>query len=139
MIDAELAHALHVLAVILWIGGVSFVTLALLPYVRKELPPENAVAVFEAMEGRFAGQAKIYIALAGGSGFWMAYRYDMWERFVDPGYWWMHAMVAVWTVFAFMVFIAEPLFLHRWFEKATRGEPSELCPKVGDGDFRRRV
>jgi hypothetical protein len=27
----------------------------------------------------------------------------------------MHAMVFVWIVFTVMLFIAEPLFLHRWF------------------------
>ena len=27
----------------------------------------------------------------------------------------MHAMVFVWAVFSAMLFVAEPLFLHRWF------------------------
>ena len=32
----------------------------------------------------------------------------------------MHAMVFVWIVFTVMLFVAEPLFLHRWFiTKAT--------------------
>jgi len=118
MMELELARAVHVVSVILWIGGVSFVTLSLLPYARSELPPEDAIAAFEAIERRFAWQAKIYIGLAGVSGFWMVHAYDLWSRFADLTYWWMHAMVAVWTVFAFVVFIAEPLFLHTWFERA---------------------
>jgi hypothetical protein len=33
----------------------------------------------------------------------------------------MHAMLAVWAIFTIVLFIAEPLFLHRWFhEHATR-------------------
>ncbi len=123
MVDAEIARALHVLSIVLWIGGVSFVTLSLLPYIRADLPPENAVDTFEAMERRFALQAKITIGLAGITGFWMVYRYDMWDRFLDVGHWWMHAMVAVWAIFSFVVFIAEPLFLHRWFEAATGRDP----------------
>ncbi|MEZ5916437.1 MAG: hypothetical protein R3C40_02530 [Parvularculaceae bacterium] len=51
--------------------------------------------------------------LAGVSGFWMIWRGDMWSNFADPHFWWMHAMVCVWAVFAAMLFIIEPLFLHR--------------------------
>ena len=50
--------------------------------------------------------------LAGASGLWMIWRADMWERFADPRFWWMHAMVAVWSIFALMLFVLEPFFLH---------------------------
>ena len=33
------------------------------------------------------------------------------ERFADPALWWMHAMVALWLVFALMLFVAETLFI----------------------------
>ncbi|MGB6654505.1 MAG: hypothetical protein WBE64_20400, partial [Xanthobacteraceae bacterium] len=29
--------------------------------------------------------------------------------------WWMHAMVCVWLLFAFFLFVAEPFVLHRHF------------------------
>lgn len=48
----------------------------------------------------------------------MAHRLDAWNRFFDPGFWWMHAMVVVWALFTFMLFVAEPLFLHGWFRRA---------------------
>jgi hypothetical protein len=33
----------------------------------------------------------------------------------------MHAMVAIWTIFTVVLFVAEPLFLRRWFHaRATR-------------------
>ena len=54
--------------------------------------------------------------LAGASGLWMTYRADLWERFADSRFWWMHAMVAIWLVFAAMLFAIEPLFLHRRME-----------------------
>jgi hypothetical protein len=28
--------------------------------------------------------------------------------------WWMHAMIAVWLLFTVVLFVAEPLILHRW-------------------------
>ncbi len=123
MPDAEIARALHVVAIVLWIGGVGFVTLCLLPYCRAEVPPAVAIATFEAMERRFAALARYLILVGGGSGLWMVSRYQLWERFGAPGFWWMHAMVAVWLIFFVSVFIAEPLFLHRWFSRRAALDP----------------
>ena len=38
-----------------------------------------------------------------------------WARLLDPAFWWLALMVAVWTVFALMVFVLEPLVVHRLF------------------------
>ena len=116
MNDFILARAFHVLAVLMWIGGMAFVTTVLLPSVRRSVPPEERRAAFHRFEGRFAPQAAFWVLLAGASGFWMTYRADLWSRFADPEYWWMHAMVAVWLVFTTMLFVIEPLFLHKRME-----------------------
>ena len=34
-------------------------------------------------------------------------------------------MVAVWAVFAFVLFFAEPLFLHRWFHEQASAAPEQ--------------
>ncbi|MCP5386770.1 MAG: hypothetical protein H6916_08130 [Novosphingobium sp.] len=112
MTDFPLAHAIHVLAVLMWIGGVGFVTLVLLPAMRI-LPEAERLGAFHRFEGRFAPQARLWVLLAGASGFWMVWRTDMWNRFANPHYWWMHAMVCVWAIFFAMLIIIEPLFLHR--------------------------
>src|SRR6516165_9087229 len=39
------------------------------------------------------------------------------------GNWWMHAMVGVWFVFTLMLFVAEPLFLHRRLLGRAKVEP----------------
>ena len=44
---------------------------------------------------------------------WMVWRGDLWRRFAEPGYWWMHAMVGIWVIFALMLFLIEPLLLSR--------------------------
>ncbi len=121
--DVVLARALHVFAIVLWIGGVAMVTTVLLPAVRRLKAPEERVAFFEAVETRFAWQARFTTLLAGASGFYMAARLDLWNRFAMPGFWWMHAMVLVWLVFTLMLFVAEPLFLDRWFERRARIAP----------------
>ena len=114
MDDVTLARALHVLAVVLWIGGVAFVTTVLLPAVRDLKVPEERVVFFEIAERRFGRQARVSTALAGLTGFYMIVRLDLWDRFLSSEYWWMHAMVMVWLLFTLMLFVAEPLFLHRW-------------------------
>jgi len=123
MPDAILARVLHVLGVVLWIGGVSFVTTVLLPAVRRLKSPEERVAFFEAIERRFAWQARVTTVLVGGSGFYLVQRWALWDRFRSPHFWWMHAMVAVWLVFTVMLFVAEPLVLHRRLLEMSRERP----------------
>jgi uncharacterized membrane protein len=124
MDDVTIARGLHVLAVVMWIGGVAFVTTVLLPAVRSIKAPEERVAFFETMEQRFGRQARLTTALAGITGFYMVVRLDLWDRFLSAAYWWMHAMVAVWLVFTLMLFVAEPLFLHRRLIARAVAEPA---------------
>ena len=123
MDDVAIARALHVFGVVLWIGGVGFVTTVLLPAVRRMTDPTERVAFFEAIEGRFAWQARGTTLLVGVTGLYITEAWDAWDRFLDPGFWWMHAMVAVWLLFTVMLFVAEPLFLHRWFLRASEERP----------------
>jgi uncharacterized membrane protein len=124
------ARALHVLGVVLWIGGVAFVTTVLLPSVRRLKTPDERVAFFEAIEGRFAWQARGTTLLVGTTGFYLAHAWNLWERFASAAYWWMHAMVAVWALFTVMLFIAEPLFLHRWVLEAATREPERTFRRI---------
>lgn len=115
-----LARVLHVLAVVHWIGGVAMVTLVILPQLRG-LPAAERIATFERLEGRFGGQAKLSTLVAGLSGLWMLWLMDAWALFLEPSYWWLHLMVGVWAVFTLVLFVLEPLVLHRWFhDRATR-------------------
>ena len=71
MNDLIIARIIHVVAVLFWIGGVAFVTSVVIPTIRKGLPSEQRLAAFHRIEGCFAWQARIWVALAGASGFWM--------------------------------------------------------------------
>lgn len=126
MDDIALARALHVIAIVHWIGGVSMVTLVLLPAVNRLAAPGQWIELFETIEGRFALQAKISVTLAGLSGFYMTWRYDAWTRFADLHFWWMHAMVLVWAIFTIVLFVAEPLFLHPWFSRESQRDPDRV-------------
>jgi uncharacterized membrane protein len=113
MDDLAVARAIHVLSVVHWIGGVAMVTAVILPAVARLAEPGRRLALFDAIEKRFSMQAKVSVPLAGISGFYMTERLGAWDRFADPAFWWMHAMVLVWTLFMVALFVAEPLFLHR--------------------------
>lgn len=120
-----LARIIHVLAVILWIGGVAMVTTVLLPMVRKLKSKEERISTFEKMEGRFAGQAKILTVLTALSGFYMLHELDAWDRYTQPAFWWIHAMTLVWLVFSLILFVLEPLVLHRLFRKYAASRPEK--------------
>lgn len=123
MDDVGLARALHVVAVIVWIGGVAMVTSVILPAARRMAKPEERIMFFEQVERRFALQARVATIVAAASGFYMVHRMNLWERFLEPYFWWMHAMVLIWAVFTLVLFVLEPLVLHRWFSERARKDP----------------
>lgn len=123
MNEITIARALHVLGVVVWIGGVGIVTTVLLPAVRHFRDPAERIGFFESIEARFARQARFSSLLVGGSGFYMTWRWDLWDRFNEVAFWWMGAMVAVWLIFTMMLFILEPLFPHRWFVARSWARP----------------
>ena len=85
--------------------------------------PNERIAFFESIERRFAFQARVSTLLAAVTGFYMVYRLELWDRFLDARYWWMHAMVAVWAVSALVLFVLEPLVLHRVFDERAQRDP----------------
>jgi uncharacterized membrane protein len=107
--DLALARALHVLAVTHWVGDLAFVTLVVLPLAIRDETPK----LFEAVERRFGAQVRISVLLAGASGLWMAWRLDLWGRFLDITYWWMGAMAGLWGLFMLTLFGVEPLLRPR--------------------------
>lgn len=127
--DFTLARVVHVASVVGWIGGVWFVTFVVMPAIKRGEPPAGQIGAFHKIEQGFAVQARIWVFLAGVSGFWMTWRAGLWSRFADPAFWWMGAMLALWTIFAVMLYLAEPLFLHR----RMAGSPNP------ETDFRRMI
>jgi uncharacterized membrane protein len=125
MDDLAVARALHVIAVVHWIGGVAFVSLVVLPLAISR-GGADGMALFGAVEKRFAAQVRWSILLAGLSGLWMTYRMGVWSRFSDLHYWWMFAMVGLWLVFATMVFALEPSMRPRFERRAARDPEAAL-------------
>jgi len=126
-----IARVLHILGVVLWIGGVAFVTMVLLPAVKRVREPAGRVEFFESVEAGFARIARVTTLLTGLSGFYLVHGLGAWGRFADGHYWWMHAMVLVWGVFTLMLFVLEPLWLHRWFRARALRDPERTFTIIG--------
>ncbi|TAL83734.1 MAG: hypothetical protein EPN75_00685 [Beijerinckiaceae bacterium] len=117
MNDVIAARALHVLFVVIWIGGVAMATTVVLPAVRRgDLGPQWLKA-FQAIEHRFIWQARTSVIIVGLTGLYMLWRLDLWHNFTSASFWWLHAMVCLWLLFFFVLFIGEPFVLHRYFHK----------------------
>jgi len=108
-----IARALHILGVVIWIGGVAFVTTVLIPAIRHSQTADNQLSLFEMLEGKFSFQAKFTTLLTGLSGFYMLHVMNAWSGMN----WWIHLMIFVWIIFTLVLFVLEPLFLHKWFHE----------------------
>lgn len=117
------ARVIHILAVVVWIGGVWLVTTVLLPGMRRK-PAEDWVREFETIERRFAPQARIAVLLTLLSGLYMIHEYALWDRFTQGAFWWMHLMVGVWLLFAALLFFVEPLIFRRVVHRGAKSAPS---------------
>lgn len=126
MDEFVLARVLHVVGVVLWIGGVAMVTAVLLPAVAQMKSAEERVEFFEHIERRFAAQARVTTLLVGLSGFYMVHLLNGWNRFAELHFWWMHAMVLVWVIFTMMLFVLEPWILHQWFQAKAKSAPEKI-------------
>ena len=104
MNELSIARAIHILSIVIWIGGVAFVTIVLIPTLRSSSFRSDESEIFNAIENRFAQIARALILLVGLSGFYMIYQLDIWNRFWEIRYFWMHAMVLIWFMFVWHYF-----------------------------------
>lgn len=126
-----LARALHVVGVVIWIGGVAFVTMVLIPSI-KTISQENfQLELFEKLENKFAFYARITTLITGISGFYMLEYLHAWNRYLDVKFWWLHLMTFIWIIFTLVLFVLEPLFLHRWFHELALKNNKKAFKLVG--------
>src|SRR3546814_16676879 len=88
MDDLAFARALHVLAVVIWIGGVAMATTVALPAVRRGDLGADRLRAFHAIEHRFVWQARAAVLLVGASGLYMVAKLDLGGRFRSLDFWW---------------------------------------------------
>ncbi|MGH8460473.1 MAG: hypothetical protein ACRESS_02590 [Stenotrophobium sp.] len=107
MSDPGIAIAIHLLAVLWWIGGLAFVATVFLPAVRAGLGGDPMQS-FQQIEHRFAPQARIAVLITGASGGYLLWRLAAWHWLGNTAYWWLDAMIAFWALFMILLFVLEP-------------------------------
>ena len=104
-----IALIIHVLSVVVWIGGVAFVTMVTFPMILREEKSLEQVMMFQGVEHRFAKIAKLMVILAGLSGLYLLY-----EKGLSSGVW---IMIIVWTFYAALLFGLEKMIFKKIFSK----------------------
>ena len=106
-----IALIIHVLAVVIWIGGVAFVTMITFPIIQREQGSLEQVMMFQGIEHRFSRIAKVLVILTGISGFYL-----LSEKGFSIG---AGIMIFVWTLYASLLFFLEKILFKRLFESPT--------------------
>ena len=115
-----IARVLHVLAMVVWIGGIAAVTTVIFPAIRRLDSNEQKVWLFQQIERRFRPQARTAWLIVGLSGLYMIGSLDAWAWFTDARRWWMNAMVGLWVIFGLMLFVIEPFIVGPRLERTQK-------------------
>ena len=126
-------HIVHLLAVILWIGGLAFVTAIVLPMAIKTPDALQKVLTFQRVEHRFAPLAKWFNIITGISGFVMVWLMGWHELYFTKAGLALTFMTAVWVFWFVMLVGLEPIVIRKMLEKMAReSEKMDI-----DGIFRK--
>jgi putative copper export protein len=110
-------HIIHLLTVILWIGGLSFITTMIFPIIIKTEDPLAKVLLFRKVEHRFARTARIYNLVTGASGLIMVLIMG-WQKVLFTGAGLpLLIMVLIWVFWFVMLFGLEPLVIRKMLER----------------------
>jgi uncharacterized membrane protein len=129
MIDMGIAIGLHVFGVLWWVGGLTFVTLVVLPLLRSGAMGD-VQAGFHKIESRFAPQVKMSLLLVGITGLYMLWRLNTWAWLLDPHKWWVPAMLVYWTWFFLMLFVLGPAGLLKKIMKGSGGNEAKAWKRL---------
>lgn len=117
--------AIHVLGVVIWIGGVAFVTMIVFPMLMRMEGSLEKMILFQGVEHRFAKIAKISVAAVGITGAWMLQITGEWKTLFSAAGIGPTLMVIVWTFYLLVL-----LFEGRLFKVLFRGEAQQDTSKV---------
>jgi uncharacterized membrane protein len=106
-----IALSIHIISVVIWIGGVAFVTLVTFPMILRMDKSLEMVMMFQGTEHRFGKIAKAMVILAGISGFYLIY-----VKGTSFGVW---VMLTVWAFYAALLFGLEKLIFKKLFGRPT--------------------
>ena len=121
-------HVLHLLLAIIWIGGLAFITILILPMIVKMAHPLEKVLLFQRIEHRFAPMARVYSALVGVTGFIMFFSLGLQDVLFTKAGHPLLFMIVVWIFWIIMLFGLEPLIVKKMLDRlaSEKGEGMEI-------------
>ncbi len=119
-------HIIHILTVILWIGGLGFITILILPMVVKMPDALQKVLLFQRIEHRFAPLARIYTVVVGITGFSMFFILDLTSILFAKEGMFLLIMIAIWGFWVIMLFGLEPLIIKRILDNLSKQKGKDL-------------
>jgi uncharacterized membrane protein len=118
-------HIIHLLAVIIWIGGLAFVTIIIFPVIFKTPDPLQKVLTFQRIEHRFARIAKWFVVIVGLSGIAMLMITGWYALLFTASGIPLTFMSLLWVFWMVMLFGVEPLVIKKMLERMAK-EPEEM-------------
>lgn len=105
-----LLTAVHVIGVVIWIGGVAFVTMIVFPMIVRMEDSLEKVMFFQGVEHRFAKIAKLSVFVVGLTGAWLLFITGEWRvlfavRGIGPT-----LMLIVWAFYVFVLLFEGKIF-----------------------------
>ena len=98
---------LHVLSIVVWIGGVAFVTAIVFPALAGMEDSMAKVSFFMGFEKRFQFLAKVCVILAGGSGILLFWQRGAFSGLTTDEAFLLGSKFLVWLTFLVLLFGAE--------------------------------
>jgi len=117
--------AVHVLGVVVWIGGVAFVTMIVFPMITRMEDSFEKVLFFQGIEHRFAGIAKSAVVVVGLTGGWLLYITGEWRILFSVAGIGPTLMLIVWMFYLFVL-----LFEGRIFKMIFKGSAQQDSIKI---------
>lgn len=120
-----LLTVIHVLGVVIWIGGVAFVTIIVFPMIVRMEGSLEKVIFFQGVEHRFAKIAKLCVLVVGFTGGWLLHLTGEWRilftlQGIGPT-----LMLIVWGFYLFVL-----LFEGRLFKIIFKGEAQQDSGRI---------
>ncbi|MCC6544173.1 MAG: hypothetical protein IT392_06670 [Nitrospirae bacterium] len=113
-------HIIHLLTVIIWIGGLSFITIIIIPMLIKWDDPLQKVLTFQRIEHRFAPVARVYNVITGLTGFVMVYLTGWHKLYLTAKGLPLLIMTLIWLIWFIMLFGLEPLIVKKMLDRMVK-------------------
>src|SRR3990170_1627912 len=115
-----LMHIIHVLTVILWIGGLGFVTMMVFPVIFATPDALQKVLTFQRIEHRFAKVARAYNLVTGATGFAMVFQMGWHTVYLTKAGLPLLVMTIIWVFWFVMLFGLEPIIIRKMLERMAK-------------------